>query len=196
MRTHHVMLDLETLGTKPGCKILSIGASVFNGPDELKDKYFYAVIDPDSQDLMDTQDPATMAWWNEQSAEARDAVFNNKYAGNLVGVLKLFNTFLENLKDSPEERIIIWGNGATFDEPIIKEAMKRYEIEPAWTFRDSMCFRTLKELGKMWGIEEPDFTGVKHNALADAAHQAKWADKILSVVYTSLREQTGYRPLP
>lgn len=182
MKTHHVMLDLETLGTKPGCKILSIGASVFNGPSDFKDKFFYTPVDSVNQARMDIQDPDTVAWWNEQSEEARNAAFNNPCARNIVESLDLFNDFLLRLKDSPEDRIMIWGNGATFDEPIIKEAMKRYDIEPVWTFRDSMCFRTLKEFGKMLGVPEPEFTGVKHDALADACHQAKWADKIIAWV--------------
>lgn len=180
MKTHHVMLDLETLGTKPGCKILSIGASVFNRPAEFKDCFFYTAIDPINQARMGDADPATLAWWEKQSEEAKSAVFNNPEAKNIIEALNLFNSFLLHLRSSSEDRIVIWGNGATFDEPIIAEAMRRYEIEPVWTFRDSMCFRTLKELGKMFGVTEPEFTGVKHNALKDAIHQAEWADKILA----------------
>lgn len=183
--THHVMLDLETLGTKPGCPILSIGAVVFNTSQfYLTATNFNAAIEADTQSLMDSPDESTLSWWSEQSEEAREAAFNSPDAQPLQLVLTNFSAWLVSLTQTPEDRIFIWGNGATFDEPILKEAYKRYDLEPVWTFRDSMCFRTLKELGKMLGVKEPEFTGVKHNALCDAAHQAKWADQILLTIQT------------
>lgn len=182
--TINVMLDLETLGTKPGCKILSIGASLFGSymPPESVDSYFDAkcLSHESYQAMMDEPDPATVKWWNEQNKEAKQ-VLNPIYAISLDTALISFNRFINQLQQHCT-KLRIWGNGATFDVPVIEEAMRRYVITPAWTFRDSMCFRTLKELGKMYGIEEPVFTGVKHNALADACHQAKWADKIFNAM--------------
>lgn len=179
--TVNVMLDLETLGTKPGCKILSIGASCF-GPyiPQSEDIYYNIKVLNASphQSLMDDPDPDTVKWWNEQSEEAKQ-VLTPAYGRDIREALVLFNSFIYNLKQRCT-KLRIWGNGATFDVPVLEEAMRRYGIKPEWTFRDSMCFRTLKELGKMYGIEEPTFTGVKHDALADACHQAKWADKILN----------------
>jgi DNA polymerase III epsilon subunit-like protein len=175
----HVMVDIETLGTKPGCKILSIGACKFQL--EFGDLVctFEQAIDPINQALMDEPDPSTLAWWNEQAEEARNATFNNPNARNIVTALTRFNDWLAALRQPSDRKMYIWGNGATFDEPIILEACKRYGIKVEWTFRDAMCFRTLKEIGKMYGIKEPEFVGVKHSALHDAMHQASWADKIL-----------------
>lgn len=182
MTTHHVMLDLETFGTKPGCPILSIGASLFKllPASEVINRtaVHFSVAIQEDQERMDGPDPATIVWWKEQSEEARIEVFNSPNAIHIADALPLFSGWLNSLKGNVDDRIIIWGNGATFDEPILKEAYRRYNMEPVWTFRDSLCFRTLKELGKIAGISEPEFTGVKHTALADAAHQAKWADLI------------------
>lgn len=181
------MLDLETLGTKPGCPIIGIGATVINELTTYwnKNYVFDATIDV-GQSRMNNPDPDTVAWWDKQEQEARDQVFNNPNSIYIVDALNRFNSFLLQLKSVPEDRIIIWGNGATFDEPILLEAMKRYEIEPVWTFRDAMCFRTLKELSKMIGLNEPIFTGVKHRALDDAIHQGNWARQILDKLGVSI----------
>jgi exodeoxyribonuclease VIII len=180
MSTHHVMLDLETLGTKPGCPILAIGAAVITNYREypLQKITLLDVTINEGQARLNNPDPDTVDWWNRQEQEARDRLFNNPDSIYIVDALNHFNSFLLQLKNTPTDRIIIWGNGATFDEPIIKEAMIRYDIEPVWTFRDSMCFRTLKEIGKLLGIQEPEFAGTKHIALNDALHQAQWAQLI------------------
>lgn len=182
MNIHHVMLDLETLGTKPGCPILSIGATTFLTPAPTS---YYLVIQ-EGQAKMDNPDPDTIAWWAKQSEEARAEVFNNPNALHIYDALITFNNWLVALKQTPEDRIIIWGKGATFDEPILQEAMKRYGITPVWTFRDSMCFRTLAEVGKMCFVSDPEFQGARHNALHDAEHQAVWAEDIFKHIYPGM----------
>lgn len=185
---HHVMLDLETLGTKPGCPIISIGAVVFATGDDWYFKQFYTSILPNSQERMQVPEQATLAWWDKQPEEARAEVFNNVNSIPLYQALIRFVSWTDEVvKLDPADEIVIWGKGATFDEPIIAEALKRYDHATPWTFRDSMCFRTLIEVGKMAGITEPVFEGVKHNALSDAMHQAKWADKIMRELHLSVK---------
>lgn len=177
--TAHVMLDLETLGTKPGCPILSIGATTFLTSQFGSKQLFTETIQSHNQLEMDKPDPDTLSWWQAQSEEAKVAVFDNPDAIHIIIALTKFNNWLMNFKREEEDRILLWGNGATFDVPIIEEACKRYNIPMIWTFRDSLCFRTLKELGKMFNVQEPEFVGIKHNALSDACHQANWAERIL-----------------
>lgn len=177
----HVMLDLETLGTKPGCPVISIGAVIFINAPEYRNDKFYVSITPKSQEgLMDAPDPETLIWWSKQSKEAQDAVFNDPLAMDIIEALHRFKNFLRSFLINAEDEIIIWGKGATFDEPIIKEAFDRCLIPIDWTFRNSLCYRTLEEMAKMFNVELPEFKGVKHNALADAYHQAECAKIILS----------------
>jgi exodeoxyribonuclease VIII len=179
MNTHHVMLDLETLGKKPGCPIVSIGATTFLTRTP---KFFYQVIQL-GQARMNPPNPDTMAWWATKSEEAREEIFDNPNAIHISDALQDFVDWLIDLKTSPEDRIVIWGKGATFDEPILLEAMRRYDVNCPWTFRDSMCFRTLADIGNMFGVNEPERIGTKHNALHDAEHQAQWAEEIFKVLY-------------
>src|SRR6478609_2831880 len=68
-----IMLDLETLGQKPGSVILSIGACVFDrvGVHER----FYTRVDPQSCiDAGLQADLSTFLWWMKQGDEARHEV--------------------------------------------------------------------------------------------------------------------------
>ena len=180
----HIMVDLETLGTKPGCRILSIGACRFLLNDREIQEVFSTSIAADTQHKLDIPEQSTLDWWAKQSDEAIAEAFHNKDAVDIKLALNYFTDWITDIKSNlGADRVYIWGKGATFDEPILAEAMRRYSITPAWTFRDSMCFRTLAEVGKLINCKEPEFIGTKHSALSDAIHQAKWADMILERCY-------------
>lgn len=55
-----IMVDIETLGRKPGCVILSIGCVAFDG------KEFYVNIDPFKMkdEGVFHVDPDTSKWWS------------------------------------------------------------------------------------------------------------------------------------
>lgn len=187
----HVMVDLETLGLKPGCPIVSIGAVCFINAPINKNTNFYITILPKSRaNIMDRPDESTLKWWEEQSVEARAEVFDNPISVDILDALPKFKQFLQQLQVYSEDEIVIWGNGASFDEPILAEAFKRAGIALQWSFRNSMCFRTLKELAKMYGIELPEFEGVKHNALADAVYQAKCANTVFNFLDHAVEDAT------
>lgn len=179
----HVMVDLETLGLKPGCPIVSIGAVVFMNAPEFRDNLFYCTIAPESQyDIMDSADQSTLNWWNKQSEEAKAEVFNNPNSIDIVAALHRFRSFLEQLQVTSQDEIVIWGNGASFDEPILLEAFTRTLVAIQWNYRNSFCFRTLKMLAEMYNIELPTFEGIKHNALADARYQAQCALRVFNTL--------------
>jgi len=45
-----------------------------------------------------------------------------------------------------------------------------------WKYYNSQCFRTMKV--QHASTPEPAFQGTRHNALADAQHQARWLQSI------------------
>ena len=173
----HVMLDLETLGTRPGCKILAIGAVVF-GPDGLG-REFYTPVDHATQLMMDTPDPSTVAWWVKQSAAARAAVFEVEGAPALPVALSMFNSWMTavSLPDSRGKLLLnIWGNGADFDNPILAEAYRRVGMTQPRSRYSNRCYRTLKNLLPEIALTR---TGTHHNALDDAKTQADHTIRIL-----------------
>jgi hypothetical protein len=169
-----VMLDLETLGTKPGCKILSLSAVTFRQDVRETQQVFDTTITVSSQPrLVVEQD--TVAWWQRQDEQVRKAVFNNPNAKHIREALLTFNDWLKTLGKIPR----IWGNGASFDAPVLRAAFELENIEPGWNFRDERCYRTLSsEFGFM--ATDVEFVGMKHTSLADAKYQAARAEIILA----------------
>ena len=164
-----LMLDLETVGTKPGCGILSIGACTFNTVYK-----FYVKIDIGTcYDVGLKNDSGTLLWWKRQSTEAYIEAFSGTTP--LIEALNQFSEFYTACAGKS-----IWSNGATFDAPILAAAYEACGMDIPWSFRDEKCYRTLK--GLLPEIVADDFIGIKHSALADAAHQAKHAAKLLGII--------------
>lgn len=166
------MIDLETTGVAAGCGILSIGATTF----DLEHKFYSRISHADcvARGLKDNLD--TMAWWNKQSFEARSEAFGGEDL--LVVALGKFADWFNRLPGD-RDKIFVWGNGADFDLPILGAAFDQVGMRKPWKPFNGRCYRTLKNL--YFGVKAPDFEGVKHNALADAVHQARHAREILRV---------------
>ena len=172
----HVMLDLETLGTKPGCKILQIGACTLKRDQREERKVFSAHISKSSQDWHNLkEDPATVAWWQKQDPNLVAALFSPRVSENPLTALTYFVDWLNSLGPN----IVIWANAPSFDCNILEAVFEAVGIKVPWKSYNERCFRTLKNL--VPGVE-PEFVGVKHNALDDAVHQAVWAERIFGVL--------------
>ena len=173
MTTKHTMLDLETLGTKPGCVILSIGAVMFDPKTGTLGEEFYTPVSSDdcvAQGL--TIDPQTVAWWDKQTDEARMVLTSSfdKHAPTLAEALTAFNQWLQTHGVEKQHRLV-WGNGASFDVPILDAAYEATSLVPPYEFWGSCCFRTMKNIYR--DVVAPPREGTHHNALADARHQAQ-----------------------
>lgn len=174
----HIMLDLETLGTVPGCVAFSIGAVVFYPEERRLGSEFYEIVDINScLDRYLREEEDTKAWWEKQSEEARVALLEARdptVATPLVDALENFNGWqrAQGLKSD----LRIYGNGADFDNPILRCMYDAAGVKPyagAWGGR---CYRTLKNLDELLGptfkFEKLERRGTYHNALDDAKSQA------------------------
>jgi exodeoxyribonuclease VIII len=161
-----VCVDLESLGTRPGSIITSIGATKFdeNGP---YGEPFYMRID--MQSCVDAGlliDVDTVKWWMKQSEDAR-AEFQ-KASFPITDVLKdLTAWMLQDLKLG--SFLELWGNGANFDNNLLGEAYRRCGLTQPWMFWNDRCYRTLKAMYPH--IKMPARVGAHHNALDDAISQ-------------------------
>lgn len=179
MSTNHIMVDLETLSTQPNAMILSIGAVAFdiNNPEFTltEDNSFYRVIDFEllGQSTNPTKyhiDLSTIKWWFGQSQEARQHLLSNDVF-ELSCALQDLSEFMRD-----NESIYLWGNGANFDNEILRHAFVSENIEPPWKYYNDRCYRTIKGLN-------PNIPRVKpyipHHALHDAAAQTEHLLKIM-----------------
>jgi len=160
MTTQHIMIDLETLGTRPGSIVLTIGAVKFSKLGVGK-KFYRAICEADSSANGLSSDPSTVEWWSKQSPEAREAAF--------LGTESLREALLAFTDFCGADVIRVWGNGSDFDNVLLEEAYRAAELGVPWKFTGNRCYRTVKNLFPKVTVPS---VGTAHNALDDAIYQA------------------------
>ncbi|EHL7842515.1 3'-5' exoribonuclease [Escherichia coli] len=171
---YHLMIDLETMGTNTNAPIVVIGAVFFDPQTGEIGPVFYIVISlTDAMNTGAVPDGGTIEWWLKQSSEARAAILTDQV--KLKDALSQFRKFINEYSD--EKFVQVWGNGATFDNAILRTSYERLDIPCPWRYHNDRDVRTIVELGKTIDFDARTvipFEGVRHNALDDAHHQAKY----------------------
>lgn len=162
-----VMLDLETLGTKPGCVVLQVGAIAFRRQGGAVLATFDRTIDVGSSLLAGlTIDPGTVDWWQMQPAEVRAAVFAPGDVLRLV--VAAFRQFW--VSAGCDGASCLWTRGTDFDPPIWAAALKAADgQDPPWRYSKVRDMRTALDVARFDRDQLPAVV-MKHNALADAGH--------------------------
>lgn len=167
-----LMIDIESMGTTPGSIILSIGAVAFDMRTLAMGAEFNQRIHlGTSQRAGLTMDASTILWWFKQSREAQDNA--TKGALPIRDVIEAFTEFCKGVAPTPDLRP--WGNGASFDAPLIEAVYRQLGMETQipWRFHNARCFRTLKAMYPQ--VQYPERVGVHHDALDDAKYQVECA---------------------
>jgi hypothetical protein len=165
----HIMLDLETLGTKPGCKVLSIGACVFSihGIGAT----FYEAMDLET--IPGTLEMGTFKWWLKQSDVARRAAFFG--TENHEDAMRNFTSWVW-----AKTPVNIWADQVDFDLPILEASMLLSGVAPSWNHRVKRDGRTVQKIA---GIEVARFgRGAKCDARTGAISQAEATIKALNAI--------------
>lgn len=174
----HIMLDIETIGTRPGAVILSVALVRFT--DEAQATLNLSI--PDQEALGLVKDPATAAWWTGQEAQhpgAWAAATSNPVP--LATALPYLASWFAWAEPDVWQRMI-WCHGATFDAPLLGAVFEKAGLEPPWKFWNIQCTRTLYNLAgvdtKAYAVPPP------HIALNDAVGQVRAANAALAVLAT------------
>ncbi|EIX5135615.1 3'-5' exoribonuclease [Escherichia coli] len=171
----HLMIDLETMGKNPDAPIASIGAVFFDPQTGETGPEFSKIIDMDT--CGGTVDISTIKWWLKQSREAQSAILTDEIP--LDDALLQFREFID--ENSGEFFVQIWGNGANFDNVILRRSYERQEIPCPWRYTNDRDVRTMVALGLVMDFDARNvitFEGERHNALHDARYQAKYVSAI------------------
>ncbi len=175
---YHLMIDLETMGTNTNAPIVVIGAVFFAPQTGEIGPVFYIVISlTDAMNTGAVPDGGTIEWWLKQSSEARAAILTDQV--KLKDALSRFREFINEYSD--EKFVQVWGNGATFDNAILRTSYERLDIPCPWRYYNDRDVRTIVELGKAIDFDARTaipFEGERHNALDDARYQAKYVSAI------------------
>ena len=166
---NELMIDVETTGKNPGCKVLTLGAFGFGRDGE--QVQFYERFDfskMGAAGLVDEQD--TIDWWLQQRKETRKEAFEGKTApADGLANFKMF--LLSNFNLDKDSGFRVWCCGADFDFPILKEFFRRFGYAIPWKFYQQCDYRTIKNLFP--GIKSEEGEKEKHVAIEDAKAQMR-----------------------
>ena len=174
-----VMLDLETLSTRPNAVILSMGAVKFDPYTSFIDidDGMDVKIDVDGQTAIgrDVQEE-TLNWWATQPAEVQEAALGENDRLPLEVFVKRINKFLVGADQ-------IWCQGPAFDIVILEDLYRQLGVPTPWQFWQIRDSRTL--FGVHGDPRDKNRQGA-HNALMDCCYQAMGVQEIY--------RQQGVRP--
>ena len=157
----HAMIDTETLGTDPGCVVLSIGACRFDpveGVDQ-RDTYYAEIDRASALDAGLEIDGDTLEWWYDKPADLRPFGGDTPLSAALLDL----SEFLDGAAK-------YWANSPAFDLAILEDAYAAVDLAPPWRYWEWRDVRTVRDLP---GAAELPHTGREHHALDDAIHQAR-----------------------
>jgi len=172
----HVVIDLETLGTTPGCEIIEIGACAFGGPSTVNK---FSVLLSNRIPERRRVDASTEAWWRQQDFYLPDIALAEGIP--VKHALLLFRGWMQAVADGDTQ---VWGNSPSFDCSILRDAYRYYDLgEAPWDFRMERDLRTLKSLmpipREMW----PADVLPKHRGLNDALYEAAFIARTLGIPF-------------
>lgn len=164
---NHIMVDLETLGTKPNSLMLTIGAIRFNPwkndiDTDMNDMdTFYRRVSFESYEGLDhVIDDATLEWWGKQDESVRAEAFAEDDRHDIRNVLVDFHKWCGGID-------AIWANGTGFDLNILEHFSRELKRGVAWNYWQARDARTLYALTP--NLERPK--GAAHHALWDCWSQ-------------------------
>lgn len=187
MMKRDIMIDTETIGTDCTAMMLSLAAIGFD-PDtgEHLSPTFYVKIDLDSYERDApgefTFSGATLAWWMDQSQEARKEAFCGEDRLPIKTAIEQFFNWCQNISSGLQIRP--WSHGASFDISIITYTAGKLGLglEIPWKFWDIRDTRTFYDVHHidlkktvMPPVSHPNWKGAKvlpaHHPLGDCARQ-------------------------
>lgn len=165
----HVMLDIETLGTKPGCVVLQVAMVSFNQERVISTSHRLWNIDVGDQLMAGLEiDPDTVAWWRKQDQTAQLIVLSPTASRfRLREAREKIKAVLE--LELANERFKLWANPDWFDLPLLATIYQCAGEDYPWPRRQTADARTLLCAA---GITTRTRSDVKHYALSDAIAQA------------------------
>lgn len=171
-----VMLDIETLGTEPGCVVLAIGAVVFDPVNKdakmasfcrnisLLDQLFRGLV----------IDPQALEWWKAQTDEAKARLIDDENLTTLALALGNLKAWLGSHAKQPGDTLMVWAKSPDFDCAILEHCAKCCGLEMPWTYRNKRDVRTATYMADLAGNPVPPYNvGVSHSALDDCYTQIK-----------------------
>lgn len=199
--TNHLVLDIETLGTTPGCEIRSIGAAFVTYGIDLSSKSlsqdhflahrrsFYRLTDNSTLYRGDWMNPTIKFWESKKvSPRARHHAFTHPDRIPIDEALAHLAKHIASLRQ-PDRDLMLWGNGPEFDMSILEYAYRATGQSVPWQYWEVRDIRTATSLHPVTLRRRT----TKHHALMDAEHEAKMLAMVLNGLRRPLLMMGGSR---
>ena len=164
----HLMIDIETLDTKPSSIVLSIGGCLFNStPCGLNiGECIYLELDTKRQEEVGrTLSLDTVLFWSQQSPGLEQLKSQNNPIENSLEDLRHF--IVRNQVTD------VWSKPPHFDLVILESLFSDFGIDFPPKFRSWRDVNTVQLIRKGLHMPKIEFIGTQHHALDDAQHQAR-----------------------
>lgn len=191
-----IVIDIETLGTRPGCPVIEIGACAvdpeggaiaanFSRRVCCGYKFWEIRMLAETDAECTGMDKDTAVWWfaDEERIETLRRIMANGSIPLRCALRQFADWFRDHAADREHTRI--WANGPSFDIAILDRAYADAGIPHPWICRQERCVRTALELaGYEKGSVAWEEAGPRHRALNDARHEARklWRSGALGTV--------------
>lgn len=131
-----VMIDIETLGTSPGCVIWEIAALCFDPLTGKTGEHFRVLIDvPDSVEWGLVIEDDTARWWQERGGI------------QTAGAKPLKESMIEFINWMEGQNFeSVWCKGASFDFPILQVPCDILDLQLPFAYYQQRCARTVCKL--------------------------------------------------
>lgn len=168
------VIDIETLGTKPGATILEIAAWCgFEG--------LTLLIDPDSHPGKFELD--TLLWWatvpDKQAKERAFSVSSGRIG--LKEAIKRLNEFIERVKPD-----YFWGCSPDFDYKHLEYWYKHFGIEIPWKYYQLRDVRTVRDFLTQ---EKLDYLKKRAAGINDCQHMAGYDSHFEALIVNTIRQK-------
>lgn len=182
----HLIVDIETLSTRPSAVVLSLACTAFQFEVPQSFNYyvengFHVKIEVEPQIRAGRKiDQDTVDWWLKQTPEARLITKKSADDTSPADALDQFRLYIENLRKHHgyDDKGFVWSRGSNFDFPIIETLHHDFEKKLPFSNWRIRCLKTMFDVmtGGDWGQYEPESGTpkgfLKHNALHDTAMDA------------------------
>lgn len=171
----HLMLDIETLDTQNSSIVLSVGGCVFN-PTAMdkttKDNLLffgesiYLELNTYQQGAVGrTISLDTLFFWSRQEPGLEQFTCPHN---DIKDDLQALSSFI-----SHNSITYAWSKSPSFDLCILQSLFSDFDLSFPIDFRKWCDVRTIELVRGMIQLPNIGFEGIKHNAMADARHQAR-----------------------
>lgn len=172
----HIMIDIETMGTKPGCAIVSIGAVQFDIATGETGEQFYCNIDLEDCQANGLEiEASTVWWWLSQNKYAQEALNTNRHL--LEHALFKFEKWFENINSNDVQ---VWANSPSFDLSVLEAAFNIVGRKRPWFYWQERDLRTLVAFNPV--IKKQIINEFPHNAIGDCLYQIKYCSEIYNSI--------------